>query len=415
MLRVFYFFLISVWVVFSLPIFLYRRFILKKKTPIWRKFICPLLDQSLNADVVWLHAVSLGEMKVAVPIINKLKNDFRFDLIVTTQTETGYEHAKKMFHSNIYYMPIDFFWLQRAFIRKIRCKIFLLIESDFWLENLYQLRKDSAEIILLNGKMSNTSYARWKKFPNLARYLFGKFDLCFVQNDDYLKKYSEFLDISKIEICGNLKIAKEPQFNDSDLSRLDASKIVCIACTHEGEELELFEAIKGLINENWVIFIAPRHPERFNSVFFQLQKIHPDISRFSEKKSTSLVIVDQMGILNSIYKRSQIVVMAGSYCSKKGGHDIFEPILCGAFTYFGPYMHAQKELKKLALEHELGKEVNTHELYSEIVMRDSKMLNREEFETKVLNFRRNSSDGFNKVYSHLAEIFAKKNIKKITQ
>lgn len=401
MLRIVYFFLVSLWVVISLPIFFIRKWYFNKKTPIWKKFYVPKLDKPLEKQVIWVHAVSLGEMKIALVLIDRIRKELDVEFVITTQTDTGYAYAKKQQNFHVYYMPIDFFFLQKRFVKKIKPLSLFLIESDFWQEAMYQVKKNKGFIFLFNGKMSDRSHQRWKKVPFLSKKIFDLIDNFYVQDEEAKQKFEDFVPKQKIQIGGNFKIIKPSSSLKSFHPQLIGKKIVTIACTHEKEELELLGQLKELLAQDYTILIAPRHPERFDTVYHEIQKVIPNLSLYTDEVLTQCVIVNKMGILSNIYPLSEFVVLGGSFSSKKGGHDIFEPILEGAYTYFGPFMQAQKELKKIALEYGLAEEVKTENLLKTVEERLSQNEAKEDFLKKLNNFKNTSKDGFEGVFFHL--------------
>lgn len=404
MLSFVYSLFILIGVVFSLPLVLYQKIFLKKKIPLFKKFFVPSVDAKLSRPVVWVHAVSLGEMKLAASIIQKLQERHSFTLVATTQTKTGYDFAKSVFLKNVFYLPIDLPFLQRRLVKKIKPDLFFLIESDFWYQQLKFMKKQGAKVFLLNGKMSDRSFSRWKNIPKIAGKLFNHLDVLFVQDLESKEKFSAFVDPSKVEVTGNLKLVKKVQEKKGLFPFLNERKVIVIACTHENEEIELYEALKPLIQEGWVFIFAPRHPERFSLVYSQLKAANRATLRISTQRCSEVLLVDQLGILNELYHYSTFAVMGGSYGSKKGGHDIFEPILAGVYVFFGPHMQSQRYLKKLAIENHLAEEKVATELVKAIRLKGleqqkSFRVDLEKFKGKI---KSDSEEFFKKIENYLS-------------
>jgi 3-deoxy-D-manno-octulosonic-acid transferase len=383
---------------------------MKKKIFLKDKLFLPKLDEPLTKEVVWVHAVSLGEMKAIVTLIEALKEVFDFSLVITTQTTTGYAFAKNRFKKNVYYLPLDFPYLQSRLINLFSPKIFLLMESDFWFNQLSFLKRSGALAILLNGKMSDRSFKRFQFFSFFSRSLFSYFSALFVQDQDAMTKYGKFVPIDKIFITGNLKLSKKGNLESTD--RVRKEKSIVIACTHPDEEIELFFALKELLQKGWKLYVAPRHPERFDPVYFALKALYPSIERLSTGGESNCVFVDQMGVLDHLYAKSLFCVMGGSYSSKQGGHDIFEPILNGAYTIFGPYMQSQKQLKQLAQDYGLGEECAKERISQRIESLVEDMATQQEFKKNLEEFKSASKSGFETVFQQLKKIFSEKKIKK---
>ena len=354
MLRFLYSIAYTLWAVVSLPTILYKKWWKKKNIHFLSKFLLPNFSLDPKNKILWLHAVSLGEMKAALWLIQELKKRKSFSLVISTQTSTGYHYAKSVFDGTVFFLPLDFYFLQKKLVNKIKPHVFILMESDFWLNQITALKEFGTKIFLINGKFSYRSFERVKKIPFFSKSLFSCFDLIVAQSEKMQTRFLHFVDQSKVIAKSNIKLLKTIPQVIGLFPVLKDSKLITVACTHPDEEMEIVEAIFPLLEEGFEIAIAPRHPERFETVFLEIKERYSGIEKLSSLKKSPLYLVDQMGVLNELYAQSSYVIMGGSYCSKKGGHDIFEPIMQGVFTFFGPYMQAQEELKELATQFQLG-------------------------------------------------------------
>ncbi len=335
----------------------------KRHPALWQRlgFISPI---QTTKQVIWFHAVSLGEIKAAQPLILLCKKREDVFVVVTTTTLTGQEEAKQThtMADAVYYLPLDFRFSVRRFVQKIKPQMLVLVESDFWPNLLREIKEYGAKIILVNGKMSNRSYQRWNKFPQYARKIFDALHLLCVQNEDYAVLFRKITqNHSKIRVTGNLKLDAEPR--SLNVSIPSDAIYLTLSCTHASEEEWLLHHLK---KESWKFFLAPRHPERFHEVADLLKKeaiSFIPLSLFSKRRGDEKVIlVDSMGNLPFCYAMSQLAIVGGSFVSHVGGHNIFEPCLYGCPVLFGPHMFSQKELVHKILSNHAGLQIELDQL-----------------------------------------------------
>lgn len=310
----------------------------------------------VNLPVIWIHAVSVGEVKAAQPLFRELKSGKRGAFfLVTTATATGQAEARRSLceADGFAYLPLDFSWVVKRFVKKINPRHFILIESDFWPHLLSALKKNGTRISLVSGKMSERSCRRFQKVPFFAKWLFAHFDHICVQNEDHFCRFAPFIEPRRLQITGNLKFDQRPQ---EILQKLSLPQpVITISCTHFPEEDLLLEALAG---GNWHIILAPRHPERFNQVAELLKKKGIPYSRFSKLvNNNKVLLLDAMGQLPICYAYSRLAIVGGSFIDRIGGHNVLEPCLYGTPVLFGPYMQGQMELAKEALVSKAGLQI----------------------------------------------------------
>lgn len=342
---------------------------LKKPHHFSRLFALP--PQIEAREVIWFHAVSVGEVKSARPLIETLRPLFpEAFFLMTTVTATGLEEAKRSLRcvDRVAYAPVDRSKLAYRWARQLSPRFFFAIEGDLWPNILSALKRQGTKNILVSGKMSARSERRLALFPRFARKLFEPLDMLCVQNEQYAARFSRFVSAERVKVCGNLKRDQKPEFVETHPWK-EAMKgwVVTLACTHRGEEEMLLDAI------NWdrcSIFLAPRHPERFEAVAKILRmKNIPFIrfSRFTERCGHErAVLVDAMGQLPLCYNLSQLAVLGGSFIPGIGGHNLLEPILYGVPVFFGNYTEQQKEMVQNIVEAKAGKQISCDRLREEI-------------------------------------------------
>lgn len=322
---------------------------------------------------IWVHAVSVGEVKAVAPLVKKFKDHFPdVDVILSTITETGHVEAQKSIPQASHHvcLPLDFSCIIRPILKKVRPSAVILTETDFWYNFLKTSKDLGAALILVNGKISEKSVSRFKFLPFFSKKIFGLFDQFCFQSERYKRRFEE-LGVRKGVVTGNIKLDSETKIlSDHDLQglrqrfKLESHPVLVVGSTHETEEKIILEALKKV----WVkhphlkTFIVPRHPERFNAVAHLLSDI--PFSRWNDLATGEerVILVDAMGQLRDLYQLSDISLVAGSYTDKVGGHNILEPCYSGKPVIFGPYMHSQLDLVDLMQEYGAGKQVSADQL-----------------------------------------------------
>lgn len=338
----------------------------------------PLIKKG-ERPLVWIHAVSLGETKAVSALAKKIRSELKNPIIVfSTTTETGYVEACRSITADYHvYLPFDFGWVIKPIMRRTAPDILILCESDFWYNFISSAKKAGAYIALVNGKISTRSLDRFKKIPFFAKPLFNSIDLLCVQSNLYRLRF-EALGISpeKIAVTGNMKF-------DGDYSKLPATQlaawrrelgiqpedpVLVVGSSHNPEEALILKVMTQVWQKcpNLKVMIVPRHPERFNEVAGILQKNNINFRRLSQKSTDNsnmpVILIDAMGLLRKCYQLADIAIVAGSYTSKVGGHNILEPSWYGVPVIFGPHMQSQPDLLELVKEYRAGLQVSIDEL-----------------------------------------------------
>lgn len=337
--------------------------------------------QLSSKPVIWIHAVSAGETKAAIPLVAHLQQTFpSAQIVISNTTRTGHMEAKKSLPQAKahFFLPLDFSWVMRHLVKQISPSALFLVESDFWFHLVSQVKKIGGKVVLVNGKISECSYKRFQFFSYFTRRLFSLFDLFLVQNNTYFKRFSHLIDSSKIHVTGNLKWDVKPdllsfsQKKDLKEQLKLANKTIILASTHDPEEKWLLEKLDIL----WQLFptlkvlIAPRHPERFQNVGSLLQKKNYSYALSSDPSQITgeeqVILIDQMGQLTKLYQIVDLAIVGGSFVTHIGGHNIFEPVSVGTPVLFGPHMHTQKDLQQQILQSQSGLEITLDSLVETI-------------------------------------------------
>ena len=362
--------LLNLIIIFSPFIIFFR--LLKKKEDFNRfkeKFCFFYKKNFLKKKLIWFHASSVGEILSIIPLIEKLeKNKFIGKILITSTTLSSSKvllkyKLKKTIHQ---FFPIDSKFFTERFLNYWRPSIAIFIESEIWPNMIINIKKKNIPLVLLNARISNKSFKRWKLLNNFSNFLFKKFDLCFPQNNE-TKNYLNFLGAKKIKLIGNLKFTEskcdnEVFLNKSFIKQFNNRKVWCASSTHADEELDCAKVHQNLKkkHKNLLTIIIPRHVHRVNEIQNKLRDLGLNvICRSSNKKitkNTNVYLVDTYGETKKFYKLSKTVFLGGSLLSsiKHGGQNPIEPARLGSTIIHGPNINNFKEVYKLFFDKKIS-------------------------------------------------------------
>jgi 3-deoxy-D-manno-octulosonic-acid transferase len=312
---------------------------------------------------IWVHAVSVGETRAAAPLIDALIQSGE-KILLTHMTPTGRETGRQLFANHIAsgqlvqsYLPYDIHWAVNSFYRYFSIKVGLIMETEVWPSLILSARQKSLPVILINARLSERSARRVSRFSNFAQLIYQSFTKILAQTNLDAKRYHS-LGLSNVLVTGNLKFDVTPNLQQMEHALAlkkeltHQVQIVCAASTRDGEESLIIEAwqtfLKTKENPNdFCLLIVPRHPQRFDDVFSQLQSSFPKVLRrssLSDQEFTDtinqggVILGDSMGEMSFYYALSDIVIMGGSLLPL-GGQNFIEacalgrPIILGEHTF----------------------------------------------------------------------------------
>ncbi|ELA4930533.1 lipid IV(A) 3-deoxy-D-manno-octulosonic acid transferase [Vibrio vulnificus] len=312
--------------------------------------ITPTLDG--QNQPLWIHAVSVGESLAAIPLIKAIKEKTPDQVIVvTTTTSTGAEQIAKL--GNLVehrYMPIDFAFAVRGFLKAINPAKMLIIETELWPNTLATVHKANIPIIVVNARLSEKSqqnYAKVQPLFNLIHPCLGKV-LCQSQADaDRFAKLG--IPTNKLSVTGSIKfdihISDEIKHQGAELRTLLGQQrpVWIAASTHKGEDEQILDAHRQVLetHPNALLILVPRHPERFDSVFELCQTQGFETVRRTQANtiadSTQVYLGDTMGEMLVLLGAADVCFMGGSLVGDKvGGHNVLEPAALGVPVIIGP-------------------------------------------------------------------------------
>jgi 3-deoxy-D-manno-octulosonic-acid transferase len=303
---------------------------------------------------IWIHALSVGEVTSALPLIRGIRADMDVNLIFSVTTRTGAQLAEKMIGPHvdrIVPFPLDILPVVYHFLALIRPDIFILVETDFWPNLLMALRRKKIPAILVNGRISGKSMESYRRFGVFSRPLFNSFSaLCMQTATDRQNMIDLGVPESRVFNLGNLKFDTSPLSEGCVTPVLRPSGLRIVAgSTHRGEEEGLFSAYLKL-KTHWPDFslvIAPRDISRKSEIQHLANSLGLMASSRSSQEiqnpSPDLLILDTIGELAGYYQTCDIAFVGGSLVDQ-GGHNPIEPAVIGVPVLFGPHMEDFAEI-----------------------------------------------------------------------
>lgn len=314
-------------------------FINKKKgynVGILERFV--LKTKKIAPNPIWIHCASTGEVNTALPIINYLST--KGDVLLTVFSPRSYKFAtEKLKNVNIVFLPFDFGFLIKRFLKVYNPKILIIEEAEFWF-NLIYFSSKNIRVLSINTKLP-------QKVDNpYYKEVFKRFSKFILKNENDKEILEKFINEDKIVVCGNLKLLSAINQKDINIDK-NGKKIILAGSTHHPEEEILIEIFKELKKEhqNISLTIAPRHIERIKEIREIIKRYNLSYSLRSENNviNTDIYILDTVGELSSLYKIADAVFVGGTI-AKVGGHNIFEPILSGKKVIIGKNFFKIKDL-----------------------------------------------------------------------
>ncbi len=313
----------------------------------------------------WIHAVSVGEVGIALKLLDRLRRlEPDIDCVLTTTTTTGFALATKRAPAwvEVMYMPVDFWPIMRRGFAAIRPKRVVLVEGEVWPNLMAIACRRNVPVALVNARLSPRSWSRFKRFRFFVRPLFGRLSFIAVPERDDVQRW-RLLRGSEDQIfhTGSVKYDPEGLSTEVGTARsvniFDAGSLVLFGgSTHKGEEqvlARIFRALKPTV-PLLRLFLAPRHAERAGDVERELSALGVTSQRLSELSSNGrpgadCVILDRTGELAEWYRIATLVFVGKSLLAH-GGQNPVEAIMAGVPVTFGPHMENFANLSRALVE-----------------------------------------------------------------
>jgi 3-deoxy-D-manno-octulosonic-acid transferase len=364
------------------PLIVYRIIKHKRYRTGWAQRLGKISRKSPSKKCIWLHAVSVGEVNAAKTLIAELKNKFSdFEIVISTITDTGFARASALFGQSlqVFYFPLDFSWIMHRAFRRIRPAICLLMELEVWPNLVQTATKLNVPVVIVNGRISDKSFSRYKKIKPIAKKIFQNVTLILAQTDEYAGRFKEIgVPDKKVIVTGSLKydtaqITNKVEGADTLAAqlKLQNERLWVAGATGNNEEKILLDVYENLKKQERFddlrLVIVPRKPERFNQVAQLIKESGFDLIRYSQIKEESaetnekssiehressidaVILGDTMGDLRKFYSLATIIFVGRSLVPM-GGSDMAEAAALGKPTIFGPYAFNFKQTVDALLE-----------------------------------------------------------------
>jgi 3-deoxy-D-manno-octulosonic-acid transferase len=307
--------------------------------------------------VIWLHAVSVGEVLAATQLIAELQAELPdWVIAVSTTTAAGYKLANERLPSSpVFFLPLDFKRPVRAYLDALKPRLVVLMESELWPRMLVECERTGIPVAVANARISDRSYPRYKALRLLWKPLLNKVSLFLAQGDESADRLAQLgVATRRIRVVGNLKYDAAPPASGELIPLLrsnlpsDAEFLIC-GSTLDGEEKAILVAWERLLRTGHraILLIAPRHPQRFDSV---VRLTGPNAIRLSQWQLAArplatgdILILDSIGQLAAIYKLATVAFIGGSIV-RRGGHNPLEPARFGVPIVMGPHYQNFREM-----------------------------------------------------------------------
>ena len=315
---------------------------------------------------LWVHAVSVGEVNAAEPLIKALRRDYpNAPLVITTVTPTGTARVHQLFGDSVFhvYLPYDLPYAVGRFLKKIRPRLALIVETEIWPNLYFACRRRGIPLMIVNARLSERSLRGYKPLRGLLRSALRCVRLIAAQSRCDAARYRLIgAPAERVLVCGNLKYDMPvPQQAQATGARLrehwGARRPVWIAAsTHEGEEQAVLEAHLAVLKRlpDALLLIAPRHPERFRPVEHAVRSLGFATGTYGADgmpaQSNQVFVIDAMGRLMPFYAAARLAFVGGSLVPI-GGHNVLEPAALGTPVLVGPHTFNFEEITASLIEH----------------------------------------------------------------
>ena len=312
--------------------------------------------------IIWVHCLSVGEVTSSLPLIKGLseKRD-QFYLVFSAATRTGMEVVDKRVRplvDAVIPAPLDFLLTIRKFLHVIEPDLFIQVETDFWPNWLWQIQSENIPAMLVNGRISQSSFNRYNRLRPFFVSIFQAFTVLSMQTEKDSEQMSKLgIEPSKILTLGNLKYDTErilecdsgSRLSRADLNLSEQSSIWICGSTHSGEEEIIFAAYKKLSRriDDLTLIVAPRDPGRAPEIMESVGKFDLASARRTTlaEQTGQVLILDTIGELADCYALADIAFIGGSMVDC-GGHNPLEAAVCSIPVLFGPHMEDFAEIAR---------------------------------------------------------------------
>jgi 3-deoxy-D-manno-octulosonic-acid transferase len=342
------------------------------RTPAYRAGIAQRLSLHIaapqnarNGGPVWIQAVSMGEVNSVIPLVRRISSACKAGVFFTTTTQTGYSVARQKLgnHDTISYFPLDLGFIVKRVLGQVKPRVIILFETELWPNLIRTATALRTPVLLINGRLSQRSFRFYRLMSRTFAEAISRISFAGMQSRaDADRILALGARTEAVSVCGNVKFDLVPPTvslqETAELRRalaLGDAPVIVAGSTHEGEERVLLAAYRELRGKlpNVRLLLAPRHPERFDSVEAMARDFGFAVHRRSRpgaetSNPDTVVLLDTIGELARMYSLASVAFVGGSL-AKIGGHNIIEPASMRKAVLFGPHMHHFEDVKEAFL------------------------------------------------------------------
>lgn len=372
-----YDFIFFLGLIIYLPLCIYRK---KISFPAFKEKLGILDGSKIASETIWIQVVSVGEVNLIEKLVKRLREIHTCRIVITTTTLTGNRLAKKKYASSaeVFFFPFDLSFAVKKALSIFKPRVFIAVETELWPNLLYRLKGNNIPVAVINGRISDKAFKRYKMVRPFMRRLLKKCSYIGVQNQAYKDKYIYLGARSdRITISGNMKFESlsidENHLQDLRLKYANFLKkenycLLIGGSTHHPEEEILLKSYKKILTsgKNVKLLLAPRHPQRIPSI----ERIAKDYGLNPIKISNinnyvnginDVFLLDTIGELFYLYSFADICFVGGSL-TDYGGHNILEPIFFLKPTIFGANMANFSDIRDIVLSKKAAIEIKNEEM-----------------------------------------------------
>ena len=332
---------------------------------------------SVGKNIIWIHAVSVGEVNASMSLLRKLIEDFpNFEILVTTTTPTGSKLLLEKLAGKIkhQYLPVDIPFFINLFLKRWKPKMMVLIETEIWPNLIYICKKEGVYSALVNARLSEKSKINYLRYSALIRPALDSLDLILAQFESDKSRFTE-ITAKEINLCGNLKFDQKIPEELYEISKsirqswaIDGKfrPTLIASSTHEGEEEIILDAFKKIHKKlpNSLLILVPRHFERFNQVKRIIKNSGLSFATRSKKSEVAnnvqVLLGDTIGELNFLYSLADVAFVGGSLIDH-GGQNLLEPSAQSMALLSGPSLRNFSDISDQLIANKALKLVNDAE------------------------------------------------------
>lgn len=315
---------------------------------------------------LWLHAVSLGEVNAASPLIKALLQRYpNTPLVITTMTITGSETVERLFGSSVFhvYLPYDLPFAIKGFLKRTQPKLAIIMETELWPNLFHHCAKRSIPLTVVNARLSTHSFKNYQRLGKLIHPILNCVSILAAQTAGDAERFIQLgLSPERAQILGNIKfdVSLDPKSIAAGKALRESwgrRPVWIAASTHAGEEeyiLDAFTEIKKRLPEALLVLV-PRHPQRFDEVIALCSQRFKVLSRTQQKElnkncdaSTDVFVGNTLGEMPLFYATADVAFLGGSLVPI-GGHNLLEPAMLSLPTLTGPHLFNFTEISQLLI------------------------------------------------------------------